>query len=84
MIEEEQLRLLDRQQETGKEVQRLQGFLTVCAYCNRVRDGEGKWIQRDRYAGKHFFREISHGICPECMEIHYPEEYAQYRRERKK
>jgi hypothetical protein len=46
-------------------------LITVCAWCNRVRNNEGFWQQATnapQVDGKGVF---SHGICPECAEKSY-------------
>jgi len=46
------------------------------SFCKKIRDDKGYWEQVDIYLHKYSEADISHGICPECMKIHYPEEYA--------
>ena len=41
----------------------------------KVRDDKGYWEQVDVYLHKHSSVDVSHGICPECMKKHYPDEY---------
>lgn len=45
----------------------LKGFICMCAWCNKVRDGDGRWSRCDRYLSAPSPLQISHGICPECM-----------------
>jgi hypothetical protein len=45
--------------------QRLQStYITVCAWCGRVRDGE-RWHSA---ATPPDSAEVTHGICPECLQ----------------
>ncbi|AGF78007.1 ABC-type phosphate/phosphonate transport system, periplasmic component [Desulfocapsa sulfexigens DSM 10523] len=57
------------------EIKTLQGILPLCSFCKKVRDDKGYWEQVDVYIHKNSDANISHGICPDCMKEHYPEEY---------
>jgi YesN/AraC family two-component response regulator len=54
-------------------VETLEGILPICASCKKIRDGEGSWHQVEVYIGRHSDAEFSHGVCPECMKVLYPE-----------
>ena len=58
------------------EVKTLSGLLPICASCKKIRDDKGYWNQIDMYIQEHSEIKFSHGICPECMQKLYPEEYA--------
>jgi PAS domain S-box-containing protein len=58
------------------EIRTLRGILPLCSFCKKIRDDDGYWEQVDVYIHKYSEADISHGICPECMKIHYPEQYA--------
>ena len=67
--------LMDRQaelilelQSTLAEVRELKGMLPICAWCKKVRDDEGFWLQVDTYLSGHTKATLTHGICPECRE----------------
>ena len=53
------------------EVKTLRGILPICSFCKKIRDDKGYWEQVDVYIGEHSNVDISHSICPECMEKHY-------------
>lgn len=55
------------------EIKILKGILPLCSFCKKIRDDQGYWEQVDIYINKFSDAEISHSICPECMEKHYPE-----------
>ena len=38
-----------------------------------MRDEEGKWTPVEDYIEKRTGAEFTHGICPTCMETHFPE-----------
>ncbi|MBT3291924.1 MAG: hypothetical protein HN380_31565 [Victivallales bacterium] len=69
----------DRLEETNaqlvaaaNDVKRLSGMLPICSCCKRVRDDEGYWEQIECYVRDHSEAEFTHGICPDCMQEHYP------------
>ena len=55
------------------EIKTLQGILPICAQCKKIRDDQGYWQQVEEYMQSHANIEFSHGICPECMQILYPD-----------
>ena len=55
------------------EIKTLRGILPVCCYCKKVRNDEGYWEQVDAYIHKHTLAEISHGVCPGCLENEFPD-----------
>lgn len=73
---EAQLALATRNRELEErlsEVRTLQGIIPICAHCRRVRDDAGFWAAVEDYIARHSEAEMSHGICPDCMQVHYPE-----------
>ena len=57
------------------EVKTLRGILPICSYCKKVMSGPETWIELDRYVRRHSEAEFSHGVCPECMQKHFPDIY---------
>jgi len=52
---------------TGRILRRLailEKFVTICAWCRRVRRG-GEWLSLEHYFAQHE-SSTSHGICPDC------------------
>ena len=47
-------------------IRKLNGLLTMCAWCNKVRDDRGYWKQVEAYICEHSDAKFTHGICPEC------------------
>lgn len=47
-------------------VKRLEGLLSICAYCKKIRDNS-QWQQMERYVTQHSEARFSHGICPDCL-----------------
>ena len=71
--QEERDRLIHDLQEAMSEIKTLKGILPFCSFCKKIRDDKGYWEKVDVYIRKHSQADISHGVCPECMQKHYPE-----------
>lgn len=54
------------------EIRTLRGILPLCSYCKKIREDEGYWEQVDVYIHKNTDANISHSICPDCMEKYFP------------
>jgi hypothetical protein len=70
--EKEREELIGELKDALAEVKALRGILPLCSYCKRIRDDEGYWQQVDVYIRRHSQAEISHSICPECLERYFP------------
>lgn len=62
-----------RVQEALAHIKRLRGLLPICASCKKIRDDNGYWKQMEIYIHEHSEADISHSICPDCMDRLYPE-----------
>ena len=65
--------LIDQAQELHNaldQVKQLGGLLPICTYCKKIRDDQNYWQQVETFIGKHTEAQFSHGICPECVELH--------------
>lgn len=69
----EHRRVLSRLAQALEHVKTLQGLLSICSWCKRIRDGNGGWSQVDAYLREHVGANFSHGICPECLKEQFPE-----------
>jgi hypothetical protein len=69
----ERSNLIERLQAALNEVRTLKGFIPICASCKKVRTDEGYWEQIEKYIKDRSEAEFSHGICPECAEMLYPD-----------
>jgi PAS domain S-box-containing protein len=54
------------------EILQLSGLLPICAHCKRICDDEGEWRQIEVYVRDHSEADFSHGICPDCLQTHFP------------
>lgn len=56
----------------------LSGFIPICAHCKKIRDDQGKWNMIERYIQNRTSAQFSHGICPECIQMHHPDYYLKH------
>ena len=54
-------------------VKTLQGVIPICMHCHKIRDDRNAWEKLEKYISKHTDAQLSHGLCPECRDEHYPE-----------
>lgn len=73
--EEERSRLIAELQESLAKVRTLSGLLPICANCKKIRDDKGYWNQIETYIKDRSQAEFTHGICPECAQRLYPQDY---------
>lgn len=57
--------LRDKEQVLAQ-VRELTGLLPVCAWCRKIKDDEGYWLQFEEYVKGHSKADFTHGICPDC------------------
>jgi PAS domain-containing protein len=50
-----------------------QGFVPVCMHCRKVREEGKEWTPMETYLKTHLDVDITHGLCPDCFQKHYPE-----------
>jgi len=51
-----------------RQVKTLHRLQTICAWCNKIRTGEGHWRRARNARQAEAEVKLSHGICPECAE----------------
>ena len=49
------------------------GHLPICASCKKINQPAGQWQQVESYVRDRFHLEFSHGMCPECSKLWYPD-----------
>jgi DNA-binding response OmpR family regulator len=57
-------------EDASKRVKQLQGLLPICYYCKKIRNDRNYWEQVDAYVASHSEAQFSHGVCPDCYELH--------------
>lgn len=60
-------------EEALEKVEKMSGFLTICASCKRILDEEGIWNKIEKYIEDHSEAKFTHSICQECSKKLYPE-----------
>ena len=56
-----------------QEIKALRGIIPICEWCKKARDDQGYWSTVEEYIRSHSAAEVSHGICPNCLEKVYPD-----------
>ena len=54
-------------------VKQLEGIIPICSYCKKIRDNQQNWHQLEAYISNHSEALFSHGMCPDCVTVHYPD-----------
>ena len=51
-----------------REIRTLRGIVPICAECKSFRDEGGSWHRMETYITRHTEAQLSHGLCPTCLE----------------
>ena len=46
----------------------VQGLLTICSYCKKIRIDDADWQRVEEYIGTRSKIDFTHSVCPECFE----------------
>jgi hypothetical protein len=66
-------RLADLERDLERRVKILEGLLDICSFCKRIRNETGDWEQFEGFISRRSEAEFSHGLCPSCGALHYPD-----------
>ncbi len=55
----------------------------LCSYCGRVLKGQDVWEKKANTENNIHEWDCSHGICPDCLLMHYPLEYLTIQEEKR-
>jgi CheY-like chemotaxis protein len=69
----EREKLIEALEKSLEEIKRLSGLLPICANCKRIRDKQNNWHEIEEYISDHSEADFSHGLCPDCARVLYPE-----------
>jgi len=62
-----ELQALNRELESMlARVKLLEGIITICSYCHKIRTDKDDWKKLEEYISAHSEALFSHDICPEC------------------
>jgi DNA-binding response OmpR family regulator len=64
------LRVASRILSYTSELRAIRRLLPICSYCKKVRTDADYWQEIDAYLRSQEGTDLSHGICPECFEVH--------------
>jgi len=65
-------RLADLERDLARRVRVLEGMLSICQFCKKIRNESGEWEQLEAFISRRSEAEFSHGLCPSCGDTHYP------------
>jgi PAS domain S-box-containing protein len=69
----EREKLIEELQVALTRIKVLSGFIPICSSCKKIRDDQGYWNQLEAYIQNHSEAQFSHGICPDCAAVFYPD-----------
>jgi DNA-binding response OmpR family regulator len=59
---------------THIQLKKLRGLLPICMYCHKIRNDQSYWMKLEVFLRHQTGADLSHGICPECLEKTLKEE----------
>ncbi|MGA7161386.1 MAG: two-component regulator propeller domain-containing protein [Bacteroidota bacterium] len=62
-----------RIQEAMANIKVLGGLIPICSNCKKIRNDKGYWDLLEGYIQQHSEATFSHGICPDCAKLLYPD-----------
>ncbi len=71
--ERERDRLIEELQSAMDRIETLQGILSICSKCKKIRNEDGSWTQVESYVKQRSKAEFSHGLCGDCAAKLYPD-----------
>jgi len=66
-------RLVAQLMESSAMVEQLSGLVPICAHCKKIRNDSGFWQQVEEFVARTSAVQFSHGLCPECSPIYFPD-----------
>ena len=64
------IRVAERILGLERQLKSLEVLLPICSYCKQIRDDQQQWRPIERYLSERTESRLSHGICPDCYELH--------------
>lgn len=56
-----------------EQIRTLYGILPICCHCKKIRSDSNAWQPVEQFVRDHSHAQFSHGICPDCIDKHYPD-----------
>jgi len=73
-LEEQVAERTSQLQDALDSVKTLKGLIPICSHCKKVRDDKGYWSHIEAYIQEHSQADLSHSLCPSCIEHLYGED----------
>lgn len=70
--EQELERVIAELRAAQAEAKTLRGLLPICSSCKKIRDSDGQWRQFEIYIQTRTEATFTHGMCPACLTVYYP------------
>jgi DNA-binding response OmpR family regulator len=70
------LRVAERILGLQAEVQKLHELLPLCAWCKKIQNSQEQWVQFEAYVAQQMGKDISHSICPDCLDAKLKQRHA--------
>jgi len=61
-------RLAEHERAMETRVQELEGLLSICSFCKKIRNQDGEWEVLELFISTHSQAEFSHALCPSCTD----------------
>jgi hypothetical protein len=58
------------------QTQQIKKLILICVYCEKQKNINGNWNHASEPMEHVSAKRKSHGICPKCLQEHFPAEYA--------
>jgi PAS domain S-box-containing protein len=71
-LEDDRQKLMNTLQSAYARIKELNGLLPICSNCKKIRNDKGSWQVIEAYIIEHTDATFTHGVCPDCMKILYP------------
>ncbi len=72
-LEQERDKVVAELRAALENVRTLGGLVPICASCKKIRDDKGYWNQLEKYLGEHTDAKLTHGLCPDCAKLYFPD-----------
>jgi hypothetical protein len=72
-VEHEREKLVAELRTALDHVRTLGGLMPICSHCKKIRDDKGYWNQLEKYLVEHTDATLTHGLCPDCVKLYFPE-----------
>jgi K+-sensing histidine kinase KdpD len=59
-------RLAEHERAMDTRVKQLEGLLSICSFCKRIRNQDGGWEALEQFISTRSQAEFSHALCPSC------------------